>query len=214
MQIGMVGLGRMGGNMARRLLRGGHEVVAYATDPPAHVRPRESRKTRYPTWPTWPDWLSPSYRSTYEWFLNSACHDVNLMTHFFPGALQVTSARAARDSAVVASMLWRDVPLTLEVARVEAGRWLEGAEFLFERGRIALSIPSPMAAAAVGRVELDDLSAGLVGQAIETETGWCFERQASGFIDALTSDVVPLTSGRAALADMELIESIWRHVGA
>jgi 6-phosphogluconate dehydrogenase len=32
MQIGMVGLGRMGGNMARRLLRGGHEVVGYATD--------------------------------------------------------------------------------------------------------------------------------------------------------------------------------------
>jgi 6-phosphogluconate dehydrogenase len=30
MQIGMVGLGRMGGNMARRLLRGGHEVVAFA----------------------------------------------------------------------------------------------------------------------------------------------------------------------------------------
>ncbi len=30
MQIGMVGLGRMGGNMARRLMRGGHAVVAYA----------------------------------------------------------------------------------------------------------------------------------------------------------------------------------------
>src|SRR2546425_1458758 len=28
----MVGLGRMGGNMVRRLLRGGHEVVAYAAD--------------------------------------------------------------------------------------------------------------------------------------------------------------------------------------
>jgi len=35
MQIGMVGLGRMGGNMARRLMSGGHEVVAYATDPAA-----------------------------------------------------------------------------------------------------------------------------------------------------------------------------------
>jgi 6-phosphogluconate dehydrogenase len=35
MRIGMVGLGRMGGNMARRLMRGGHEVVAYATDPQA-----------------------------------------------------------------------------------------------------------------------------------------------------------------------------------
>ena len=35
MQIGMVGLGRMGGNMARRLMRGGHEVVGFATDPQA-----------------------------------------------------------------------------------------------------------------------------------------------------------------------------------
>ena len=29
MQLGMIGLGRMGGNMARRLLRGGHTVVGY-----------------------------------------------------------------------------------------------------------------------------------------------------------------------------------------
>ena len=35
MQIGMVGLGRMGLNMTRRLLRGGHEVVAYDVDPDA-----------------------------------------------------------------------------------------------------------------------------------------------------------------------------------
>ncbi len=30
MQLGMIGLGRMGGNMTERLLRGGHEVVVYA----------------------------------------------------------------------------------------------------------------------------------------------------------------------------------------
>ncbi len=29
MQIGMIGLGRMGANMVRRLLRGGHECVVY-----------------------------------------------------------------------------------------------------------------------------------------------------------------------------------------
>ncbi len=29
MKIGMVGLGRMGGNMAERLRRSGHEVVGY-----------------------------------------------------------------------------------------------------------------------------------------------------------------------------------------
>jgi 6-phosphogluconate dehydrogenase len=35
MDIGMVGLGRMGGNMARRLLRGGHRVVGWAPEAPA-----------------------------------------------------------------------------------------------------------------------------------------------------------------------------------
>src|SRR5262245_25257082 len=29
MQIGMIGLGRMGGNMVRRLIRGGHECVVF-----------------------------------------------------------------------------------------------------------------------------------------------------------------------------------------
>ena len=33
MQLGMVGLGRMGANMARRLIKGGHEIVGYAADP-------------------------------------------------------------------------------------------------------------------------------------------------------------------------------------
>ncbi|MEK7445656.1 MAG: NAD(P)-binding domain-containing protein, partial [candidate division NC10 bacterium] len=35
MQLGMVGLGRMGGNMARRLMKGGHDVIAYARNPAA-----------------------------------------------------------------------------------------------------------------------------------------------------------------------------------
>jgi 6-phosphogluconate dehydrogenase len=32
MQIGVIGLGRMGGNIARRLIRNGHEVVVYDQD--------------------------------------------------------------------------------------------------------------------------------------------------------------------------------------
>src|SRR6266704_2642068 len=32
MQIGMVGLGRMGGNMVRRLMRGGHTCVVYTSN--------------------------------------------------------------------------------------------------------------------------------------------------------------------------------------
>jgi 6-phosphogluconate dehydrogenase len=35
MQLGMIGLGRMGANMVRRLMRGGHECVVYDRAPPA-----------------------------------------------------------------------------------------------------------------------------------------------------------------------------------
>src|SRR5947209_19012178 len=33
MQLGMIGLGRMGANMVRRLMRGGHECVVYDVHP-------------------------------------------------------------------------------------------------------------------------------------------------------------------------------------
>ena len=33
MQIGMIGLGKMGGNMAERLRRAGHDVVGYDHHP-------------------------------------------------------------------------------------------------------------------------------------------------------------------------------------
>ena len=33
MQLGMIGLGRMGANMVRRLLRGGHQCVVFDTQP-------------------------------------------------------------------------------------------------------------------------------------------------------------------------------------
>ena len=35
MQIGVIGLGRMGGNISRRLMQNGHEVVVYDHDPKA-----------------------------------------------------------------------------------------------------------------------------------------------------------------------------------
>jgi len=35
MELGMVGLGRMGANMSERLVRGGHRVVGYDPSPEA-----------------------------------------------------------------------------------------------------------------------------------------------------------------------------------
>ncbi|MGB6102235.1 MAG: decarboxylating 6-phosphogluconate dehydrogenase [Pusillimonas sp.] len=45
MQMGMVGLGRMGSNMVRRLLRKGHECVVYDSHPPALAMAAEQGAT-------------------------------------------------------------------------------------------------------------------------------------------------------------------------
>jgi 6-phosphogluconate dehydrogenase len=43
MEIGIVGLGRMGGNMAVRLVRGGHRVVGWDPGPVARRALRGAR---------------------------------------------------------------------------------------------------------------------------------------------------------------------------
>ena len=201
------------GRLGRLLLARFYDFSnAYAMAPPAHVRPKESRVQRFETWPTHPSWLPERYRAAFGWFMNAASHDVNLMRYFFPGDLEVLSASCTGDTCVLATLRHAGDALAFEVTKTLAGRWVEGAEFLFERGRISLTIPSPMATQSVSEVTLDDQARGIVGERHATGEGWSFARQATGFVDALTGVAPAMTSGADALGDMELTERIWRKV--
>ena len=46
MQLGMIGLGRMGGNIVRRLMKNGHTAVVYDKDAKAVAGPRRGRCDR------------------------------------------------------------------------------------------------------------------------------------------------------------------------
>ena len=46
MEMGMIGLGRMGTNMVRRLLRAGHQCVVYDLHPEAAAGTRQRRGGR------------------------------------------------------------------------------------------------------------------------------------------------------------------------
>lgn len=184
----------------------------YTVPPPEHTRPQESRQIRYKTWLTYPDWLSEHYRETYAWFMNAASHDINLLTYFL-GAPEVMSAICPNSNAITAIMQVEDIPVTLEIAKTEAGRWLEGAEFLFEKGRLSVNIPSPMATDKVSTVIINDRDRGQEAEHIKTDTGWCFAEQAKSFIDLLSGEKETLpTLGERALLDMQLIETLWQHI--
>lgn len=185
---------------------------AYAVPPPPHHRPAESRSERFAVWDLYPDWLPEPLRADFAWFANAGSHDVNLLRYFCPGDLTVCSAERMPNGSLVALLRWGAVPAVLEVSKTTAGLWLEGAEFLFERARIAVNIPSPMAVDKVAEVVVDGLSAGHVALPIPTEQGWCFARQAEGFVDALTNGTPPLTTGAEGLTDLLLTEQIWQRV--
>jgi predicted dehydrogenase len=185
---------------------------SYAVPPPSHRRPSESRAERFATWPIAPDWLPPAMRDAYAWYMNAASHDVNLMHYFFADPPELASAAGKGSEAVVATFRSGDVPVALDVTRSAAGLWIEGADFLFEAGRIALRIPSPMAVDRETEVVVDDGAAGRVGQRLPTERGWSFARQATGFVDALTGGSPPATSGTEGLADIATIETVWKRI--
>jgi predicted dehydrogenase len=203
------------GRLGRLLLARFYDFsTAYAVTPPPHVRPKESRTRRFPTWPLYPSWLPDGYRSAFAWFLNVASHDINLVHFFFPRGVEAVSAHCAGDASVVAILRREEVTIVLEVAKTAVGRWVEGIDFLFERGRIRVNIPSPMATDAVSQVILDDEHRKIAGASMTVGRGWSFALQASGFLDALLGRALPLTSGEQGLADMILIERIWQRVVA
>ena len=49
-----------------------------------------------------------------------------------------------------------DVSLVFELAKSETGAWRQGAEFLFEKGRVDVAIPSPMATDQIAQVLIEE----------------------------------------------------------
>ncbi len=62
MKIGLVGLGRMGGNIARRLMQAGHQVVAWDRSDEAVQTLAKDGAEAATGWRTWPP-SSPIRRS-------------------------------------------------------------------------------------------------------------------------------------------------------
>lgn len=184
----------------------------YAMSPPKHTRPRESRPVRFPVWPTAPEWLAEPLRPAYAWYMNAISHDVNLIRFFLGNDLRMTSAIQHEGDAVIAMLTHRNVPITLEASRTAAGRWIEGAEFLFETGRLTVDIPSPMAVDETARISLQTREPLPEATLPKGDGSWCFERQARAFIVALVHNTPSHSTGIDCLGDLEVIEDIWRHI--
>ncbi len=204
---------RASGNLGKLLLARFFDYARdYILPPPPHKRPEESRTQRFDTWPAAPDWLSTQRAAEYAWFINAASHDINLIRHFFPSELKLVHAAAPGDSSLTASFEHAGAPVVFELAKSASGAWLQGAEFVFEKGRLLLEIPSPMATEHSSRVTINENTGTPRTRELAVEHVWSFQRQAQAFIGDLLERRQPLTTGADALEELHLTEAIWRRI--
>lgn len=203
---------RISGELGQLLLaRFWNFAKTYAISPGPFVRYSEKRPERFATWPVAPDWLPADAMAGYDWFMNSAIHNVNLM-RFLLGELQVMSAHRMGDDAMVASLRGNDTLVSFELAKSAPGEWREGAEFLFERGRMVLELPSPMAQNISARVRVEHNN-GMPGAFEPTHPQqWSFANQARAFVGDVLAGTVPASSGEDSVNDLILTEAIWQLV--
>lgn len=202
---------RDGGELGRLLgVRIYNHTRTYGVAVPPFIGFGEKRQTRFAEWPTAPDWLPLALHASYAWFVNVAIHDINL-GRFLVGDMDVGAAECG-DGWVRTMLRAGEVPVLLEILRCEADVWHEGAEMVFEQGRMHLELPSPMMVGRSASVRIERSTPARGVEMVACPDAWAFARQATAFVDSLCDGAAFAASGHDSLGDMRITEEIWRRI--
>jgi predicted dehydrogenase len=184
----------------------------YGVAAPFHVRREGSRQIRYPEAPVAPDFIPDSLHGKYEYTLNVASHDINLLRCFFGDGIKPNRFSVRTNGVQRMTFEACDFSINLVVAPVDVGRWDQRLDVTFERGKLSLVMPSPLARQESSTIFLERSG---VTQAITvpaSEHIWSFEAQARSFVESVRRGTEMVTSGAACLADIAIIDSFWKKV--
>jgi predicted dehydrogenase len=179
---------------------------------PEHIRRKSARPVRYPEGASAPDFVAPELAHAYDYTVNVASHDINLLRFLFGDELAPVAmhVRAGGTQRAIVDAGTFTIALTLGPA--DLGVWDQALSVTFEKGRATLVLPSPLArqdsAATVlthqGRTEEIRVPAN--------DHVWSFEAQARSFVNSALTGAPLESSGADALADLRLIEGLWKTV--
>ena len=173
-----------------------------------YIRSQEQRPVGLCQWPLAPEWLVADKHADYERYLNTYCHDVNLLRYLAGDTPNVRQARLSGDVGI-AVLDVDGIPAVLETGLMNHAGWDEVVDVFFERGRLRIELPAPLLRDVPAKVELyrGDKRASDV---LPVERSWAFRRQAQAFVADALSQGIPLASAEDAAHDLRLIEEIWR----
>jgi predicted dehydrogenase len=182
---------------------------------PGFVDSGEPRPDDLPSWSAAPEWLPRTWHDDYDNFVNVYVHAVNLLRHLCNATPEVRHADLRRRQGGTVLLDFASFPAVLEYGEMEHNDWIEGAEVVFSRGRLKLSLPPALLRNVPAKVELyRNTGQGEEIVAPLANWSWSFRRQAEAFVADVRQGNQPIASGQDALEDMRLIEAIWQtHVG-
>ena len=163
-------------------------------------------------WESHPDWLRKKHHSSYNWFLNVGCHNINLMNFFFNNDLLFDKAQMTNFQNIKSDFIFKkNIPVTFDLVKTDIGKWTEGGQFVFQKGRIRFEIPSPMNKRTTTKIKIDKCSKNNAVK-YNFRGAWCFKAQSLDLISSIVNKKKSLCMGEDALEDLELIEKLWKHI--
>ncbi len=175
-----------------------------------HIVTDEKKTESWETWPIAPGWIPADQRQEYHQYLNSYCHNINLLRYLFGKTPLISHVQSNNHGFQVVIFNFGGHTAMLETGRFSYHEWDEVIEIYFAKGRLRIKTPPPLLRNVPAQVEL--YKGGNAGQTCLThsEWSWAFRRQAESYVEDVCAGRESLSSGADSLEDMRLIETIWQ----
>ena len=180
-------------------------------DPKNYIKSNENIPKDIPAWPKAPNWIKKKNIKHYAGYINTYCHDINLLRYFFDNEIKIKFTDLSKMNGRIAVFKIKDFLCSFETGRSEYHIWDEEIEIYFDKGKIKLKLPVPLLKNRHCELSIYDAKKKIEKKLKIKNNVWSFKKQADEFISLLRFNKKNLNPGKDALQDLKLLEKIWKY---
>lgn len=182
----------------------------FEMDPPINMKDEALYDDETPEEP--PAWMSNEQAKEYMEFINYYIHQVNLIRYLLSEDYSVEYVDPTGKVLVARSD--SNIPIVFEMATYEvANEWHEFYEVFFDKGKMKLSLPAPLARQHAGEVEIyKNRGKDSVYERPVIPQKWSMLEQARLFVDAVKNGRKPISPASDAVKDLKVAEDYIRKL--
>jgi len=179
-------------------------------NPKNYIKSNESVPKNIPSWPNSPNWIKNKDRKHYSGYLNTYCHDLNLIRYLFNKDLKIEYTNLSKMNGRLAVFKIDNYLCSFETGRSNYNIWDETITIYFMKGIVKLSFPAALVKNKCCKIDIYNSNNKPERKIISENYSWAFKNQADEFIKTIKLNKESLNPGSDALKDLKIIESIWK----